>query len=333
MRLSVLDQSPVVYGGSARISLHQSIELAAMAEKLDYYRYWAAEHHDSPGLACTAPEILLSRIGSQTSVIRLGTGGLLLPHYSAYRAAELFHMLEALYPGRIDAGIGRAPGGMPRASLALSEGRPRNAARYPEQLEDLLNWLHDRPVEKYVYGEAKAGPSVRTAPPVWILGSSEKGAALAAAHGLPFTFAHFINEEETDRAAAVYVDQFQSSEWLDEPYFMAAASVVCAPTDKEAERLAKSVDLAVLSAEKGAPLPEIPHPEEAEAHDWSGYDGERQKENRRRLIVGSAKSAASQLQELAARTKAQELMIISNLHSHENRMQSYRLIAEELLHQ
>ncbi|WP_246238252.1 LLM class flavin-dependent oxidoreductase [Alkalicoccus luteus] len=331
MKLSILDQSPIVHEGTAQRSLHQSVELAKLAEEWGYGRYWAAEHHDSPGLSCTSPEILLSRIGAETSTIRLGTGGLLLPHYSAYRAAETFHMLEALFPGRIDAGIGRAPGGMPRASLALSEGRPRNVSRFPEQLDDLLNWLHYQPVEKYVYGEAKAGPYTETVPPVWILGSSVKGAALAASRGLPFTFAHFINEEETDQAASVYYEQFQPSKWLEKPSFMMAVSVVCAATDEEAERMAKSVDLAVLSAEKGMPLPEIPGPEKAAAHDWSGYDGERQTENRRRLIVGSAESAGMRLKELAKRTQASELMLISNLYSHETRLQSYQLIAEELI--
>src|SRR3954470_12709756 len=193
MKLSVLDQSPVISGSDARAAIQATLDLARRAEALGYERYWLAEHHAIAALADPCPEILLARLGAETSRMRIGTGGVLLPYYSAFRTAETFRMLEALYPGRIDLGIGRAPGGDARTAQAVGGGRLPDADRFPEQVWELLALLEGSLPDEHPLKRLRLQPEVEGVPQVWLLGSSDFSGALAAQLGLPFAFAHFIN--------------------------------------------------------------------------------------------------------------------------------------------
>lgn len=204
LRFSILDQSPISQGQTASEALADTVQLAQHAEQWGYTRFWVSEHHDAKTLAGSSPEILISHIGARTSSIRLGSGGVMLPHYSAFKVAENFNLLENLYPGRIDAGVGRAPGGMPRASFALSNGRLRDAGRFPEQLDELRMYLENSIPESHDYYGMTATPVPPEAPPIWMLGSGEGSSQLAAEKGLPYMFAHFINGEGGQDFAANY---------------------------------------------------------------------------------------------------------------------------------
>src|SRR4051794_38488685 len=193
MRLSVLDQSPIIRGHDARRAIEETLALARRADELGYYRYWLAEHHAIAALADPCPEVLVARLGAETKSLRVGTGGVLLPYYSAFRTAESFRMLEALYPGRIDLGIGRAPGGDARTAHAVSGGGFPDAARFPEQVQEVVAHLDGALPDGHPFHGVRVQPEVDTAPEVWLLGSSDYSGLLAAELGLPFSFAHFIN--------------------------------------------------------------------------------------------------------------------------------------------
>ncbi|QKS70565.1 LLM class flavin-dependent oxidoreductase [Paenalkalicoccus suaedae] len=328
MKLSILDQSPVAQGQTATQALKHTLDLAQKAEKWGYHRFWISEHHDSESLAGTTPEILLSHIGAHTSSIRLGSGGVMLPHYSPFKVAENFKMLEALYPDRIDAGMGRAPGGMPRATLALSEGNPRHAERFPTQIDDLLRYLRGEPIPEYPYGGAKAAPIVDTPPPVWILGSSGSSAQLAAQKGLPYTFAHFINADGGERFVNHYVNNFTPSEQAEKPQHMVAVFVVCADTDEQANYIASSLDLTMLQLEKGMPLHGTPDPAQASQYEFTPYELSRVEENRRRMIIGGPEIVKAELEDYAKRYQTDEVMVCTITYDHQDRLRSYELISE-----
>ncbi|TVP86147.1 MAG: LLM class flavin-dependent oxidoreductase [Alkalicoccus sp.] len=326
MKLSILDQTPAAEGMTAAEALKHTTELARRAEKWGYHRFWVSEHHDSSTLAGTSPEILLAHLAANTSRIRLGSGGVMLPHYSAFKVAENFHLLEALHPGRIDAGMGRAPGGMPRATLALSEGKPRRAERFPRQIDDLLRYLRFEKIPDYAYGEAVAGPVTKTIPPVWILGTSAGSAGLAAEKGLPYNFAHFINAEGGEEAVEKYRKQFQPSEQLKEPWNMATVFAVCADTDDKADFIASSLDLSLLSVEKGLGLKGTPAPEKAFHYPYEKYDLARIRENRERMIVGGPERVKDRLEKFASAYQTDELMICTITYNPEDRLRSYELL-------
>ena len=212
VRLSVLDQSPVPEGSTPADALKNSIELAKHVERLGYHRYWMSEHHAMELLACTAPEVLLARIGAETSRIRIGSGGIMLPHYSAYKVAEVFRTLHALYPGRVDLGIGRAPGGGPLEAHALRrERRQRSADDFTDQLAELLMFLnHDFPAE-HPFSQLTVSPEMPGGPEVWLLGSSMWSAEAAAQFGLPYSFAHFFSPVHTRAAIEHYTESFRAS--------------------------------------------------------------------------------------------------------------------------
>src|SRR5256885_6647639 len=267
MRLSVLDQSPVISGLGARRALEETITLARRVEELGYERYWLAEHHAIAALADPCPEILLARLGAETRRLRIGTGGVLLPYYSAFRVAESFRMLEALYPGRIDLGIGRAPGGDARTAQAVAGGGFPDASHFPQQLLELIGHLDGTLEAAHPFKRVRLQPEVETAPEVWLLGSSDYSGALAAQLGVAFAFAHFINPRGGDAVARSYRSNF--SPLRDKhPRVIVCTFAICAPTDEEAERLAAPIDLRRLHMALNIDSP-IPTAAEADAHRYS----------------------------------------------------------------
>src|ERR1700689_3560246 len=245
IKLSVLDQSPVSEGFTPADALRNTIELARLTDQLGYERYWIAEHHAIVTLASPAPEILLARIGAETSGIRIGSGGVLLPHYSPLKVAESFRMLHAMYPNRIDLGIGRAPGGSGLEAFALRRDRSDRIQNddFEEQMTELLAFLHHGFPSDHPFARIKVSPDMPGAPEVWLLGSSTWSAGLAAKLGLPYAFAHFITPEETPGALDFYRRNFKRSKYLEKPRAIIALGVICADTEAEARRLATSAQL------------------------------------------------------------------------------------------
>ncbi|TAA69791.1 LLM class flavin-dependent oxidoreductase [Planococcus salinarum] len=329
LRYSILDQSPVSEGSNPGEALKQTAILAQSAEQWGYTRFWVSEHHDAQTLAGSSPEILISHLGAVTETIRLGSGGVMLPHYSSFKIAENFKLLEALYPGRIDAGVGRAPGGMPRASLALNEGRPRNIDRFPEQIDELSMYLNDAIPDDHLYHGMKATPLTPSAPPIWILGSSMTSALLAADKGLPYMFAHFINGEGGQDYTRTYRERFVSAEG-NVPYVGFAIFVVCQETEEEAERVASSLDLALSMGAQGMPSKGTPSPEKAQAYEYSKFEKLLVAENRKRMVVGNPEQVGARLESLAQEYGADEVMLVSIAYDFESKLKTFRLVAEQL---
>src|SRR6185436_14149163 len=242
MRLSVLDQSPVISGLGARRAIEETLALARRVEALGYHRYWLAEHHAIAALADPCPEVLLARLGAETKRLRVGTGGVLLPYYSAFRVAETFRMLEALYPGRIDLGLGRAPGGNLRTAQAVGGGAMPDARDFDQQVWQLREHFHGSLPDDHPFKRVRLQPEVDTAPQIWLLGSSDYSGALAAELGLPFAFAHFINPHGGDAVARAYRQGFKSFNGS-KPEVIVCAFAICAESEAEAERLAAPIDL------------------------------------------------------------------------------------------
>jgi len=328
LRLSVLDQSPIPEGKTAVEALAFTGRLAEETEKLGYHRFWVAEHHFSENLAGASPEVLISHLAARTSTIRIGSGGVMLPHYSAYKVAENFRVLEALYPNRIDLGIGRAPGGMPLSTRALQEGHFHEGDPFPTQIEDLVTYLYDLADDQHRFPGLRATPIIETAPELWLLGSSGASAMLAAYHGAGYAFAHFINGNGGEEATRLYKSRFRSTIAGSAPHIIVAVFVVCAETDEEAERLASSLDLSLLLLEKGSPAKGTPSVEQALQYPYTDYDRFRLYENRKRMIVGSPQKVKEQIETMCRAYDADECMIVTITYDFEAKLTSYRLIAE-----
>lgn len=330
LRLSVLDQSPVPEGSTAQQALVETVKLAQLTERLGYNRFWVSEHHNTLSLAHSSPEVFISHIAAHTSSIRVGTGGVMLPHYSAYKVAENFRLLEALYPGRIDVGLGRAPGGMPIATRALQEGKAGSGYvdQYPQQIADLLHYFNDSNSEAHRFSGLVASPSVESKPEVWLLGSSGESAALAAELGVSFAFAQFINGAGGAPAVKAFKEQYVPSGYDSEPRAMVAIFVVCAETDEEAERLAASFDYQFLLLEQGQFTDGVVTPEKALAYPYSQTDWMRIKENRKRVVVGSQQTVKNELLKLSEQYETDELMIATIVHDYEAKRRSFKLLAE-----
>ena len=330
MKLSVLDQSPVPVGSTPADALQNTIALARLADRLGYERYWIAEHHAMDTLACPAPEILIARVAAETSGIRVGSGAVLLPHYSPLKVVECFRMLHALYPNRIDLGIGRAPGGGPVESFALRRDRKSSADvdDFPEQLAELLGFLRHTLAKGHPFSEIKVSPEMPGAPDVWLVGSSEWSAAAAAQIGLPYAFAHFIGPEMTRAAIEYYHSRFVPSAETPKPRTLVALGAVCADTEAEAQRLFASTRLHIRRIRQAKRLP-IPTPEQAlaglaEGPDPLLYDrGEWP-----RYIAGTPDQIRTALDRMANALAVEEFMIITVIHDHRARMHSYELLAE-----
>jgi luciferase family oxidoreductase group 1 len=328
LHLSILDQSPVISGHAPAHAVAETLKLAQAADALGYHRYWLAEHHAVAALADPCPEILLTRVASATARIRVGTGGVLLPYYSALKVAEVFRMLEALFPGRIDLGLGRAPGGDLLTAQALSSGAYSAAERFAEQVQDLVGFLDDALPEDHAYARVKAMPAGPASPPIWLLGSSDYSGALAAALGLRFAFAHFINALGGDAVTRAYRARFSPSAREAAPHAVVCAFVICAETAAAAEKLAACVDLRRLHMAQGLNTP-IPTLAEAQAQQYSERELAYIRSQRARTIIGDPRQVRERLRQLREQYEADELMILTITGDYASRLRSYELLARE----
>ena len=328
LALSVLDQAPVPNGSTAAAAVHQALALARATEALGYRRYWVAEHHGTRSLAATAPEILVGAVATATSTIRVGSGGVLLSHYSPLKVAETFRTLSALHPGRIDLGVGRTPGAdaVTEAALQYLPGVPGDE-RYVDKVVDLIGFLHDRLEPGHPFERVRAMPDGVPAPPVWLLGSSSHSGAVAAYLGLPFAFAHFITSAFGPQVMAAYRRGFQASEHAAAPEALVAVGVMCADTDADAERLARSADVWRLrpeGGERGALL----SPEEAAALTLTDLEEGKLAQSRAATVVGAPERVRAQLTSLAESFGVDELIVVTVCHDPNARLRSYELLAE-----
>jgi luciferase family oxidoreductase group 1 len=319
MKLSILDQSPVISGLGARRAIEETLALARRADELGYHRYWLAEHHAIAALADPCPEILLARLGAETRRLRVGTGGVLLPYYSAFRTAETFRMLEALYPGRIDLGIGRAPGGDARTAQAVGGGRFPDAERFPQQVWELTALLEGK------HHPARLQPEVDTVPEVWLLGSSDYSGALAAELGLAFAFAHFINPRGGDAVARAYRETFKATETRPTAQVIVCTFAIVGETDDDAERLAASIDLRRLHMALNIDSP-VPTLEEAARHRYSDEERRYVLGQRARALIGGPQKVREELLQMAERYAADEVMVLTITGDYDSRRRSYELL-------
>jgi luciferase family oxidoreductase group 1 len=327
MKLSVLDQSPVISGHPARSAIEETLALARRAEALGYHRYWLAEHHAIAALADPCPEILLGRLGAETSRMRIGTGGVLLPYYSAFRTAESFRMLEALYPGRIDLGVGRAPGGDARTAQAVGGGHFPDAERFPQQVWELVAHLDGTLPDEHPFKSVRLQPEGSTAPEVWLLGSSDYSGALAAQLGLPFSFAHFINPRGGEEVARAYRENFQSTGREPKARTMVCTFAICGENDDDAERLAASIDLRRLHMALNIDSP-VPTAQEAGRHQYTREERQYVMGQRARAVIGGPERCRREIEALAQRYGADEVMVLTITGDYASRLGSYeRLIA------
>ena len=337
LRLSVLDQSPVSSGSTPSQALRNSIALAQHVEALGFHRFWMSEHHAMDLLACTAPEIMLARIGAETSSIRLGSGGIMLPHYTSLKVAETFCTLHALFPNRIDLGIGRAPGGGPIEATALRRYRaaPSNALQvddFPDQLSELIAFLHHGFPPQHPFSRITVSPESPGGPDIWLLGSSMWSASAAAEFGLPYAFAHFFSGEGTRQAIEHYQAYFRANPELGEnsreiPEAMAAIGVICAETHAEAERLFQSVRLLQLRIRQNDRRP-VATPHEASAELRSIPQTETPCSEFPRYFFGTPDKVRSQLLAMAHSLNIGELVVNTITHDPAARLRSYTLLAE-----
>jgi luciferase family oxidoreductase group 1 len=326
MKLSVLDQSPVPAGSRPEDALRNTIDLARAAERFGYTRYWLAEHHNTRGLAGPAPEVMVATVAAATDRIRVGSGGVMLPHYSSLKVAEQFRVLEALHPGRIDLGIGRAPGGDMMSAAALRIPTPEGD-RFPNQVQDLIGFLEDRLDPRHPFARVRATPEPSDGvPPVWLLGSSDYSAAVAAVLGTGFSFAHFINPAGGEHVVAEYRASFKPSPAFPQPRASVGVNVMCAQTTEEAILLASSVRLWRRRLRLGDPGP-VPTVDDA-LTELGDRARERPQDDERRLAVGNPDEVRVELEELAERYGVEELVVLTICHDHSARVRSYELLAE-----
>jgi luciferase family oxidoreductase group 1 len=325
--LSVLDQSPISEGSTGGEALRNSIDLAQLAERLGYHRYWIAEHHATPMLASPSPEALIGPIAALTSTMRIGSGGVMLPHYSPLKVAETFSMLAGLFPGRIDLGIGRAAGTDPLATFALQRDRRQGALDdFPEQLLELRGYLEDSLPAEHPFARVAKLPGKPEVPEIWLLGSSPQSAIWAGELGLPYVFADFINSEGA-HIAELYRERFVPSAHLAKPKVMVATWALSADTREEAERLSTSSRMALSllrTTGKMIPVPTV----ETATRFLEEPAGSLPIARRRRMTLGTKQMVRDGLEAIAREYGAEELMIVTITHSHEARKRSYELVAE-----
>ncbi len=327
MKLSILDQSPIIAGHGAAQALEETLKLARRADALGYHRYWLAEHHAIAALADPCPEVLLARLGAETRRIRIGSGGVLLPYYSAFKTAEVFRMLEALYPGRVDLGIGRAPGGDRRTAQAVGGGHFPDADRFPEQVWELVGHLDGTLPGDHPFKRVRVQPEATTAPEVWLLGSSDYSGLFAAQLGLRFSFAHFINAHGGDLVMRAYKDRYQPSQREPQPHTSVCCFVICAESDDEAERRARVVDSRRLDMAYNLDTV-VPTQEQAEARTYNEQERAHIQQQRARLVHGAAATCKAKLLAIAKQYSADELMILTITGSYATRLESYERLAE-----
>ncbi|MEK3886160.1 LLM class flavin-dependent oxidoreductase [Bacillus sp. FSL K6-3431] len=331
MLLSILDQSPISANQNAKEALNESMKLAQAGEALGYTRYWIAEHHDLPGLACSAPEVLLSYIGANTNTIRVGSGAVLLPHYKPYKVAEIYNTLATLFPNRIDIGIGRAPGGSAEATDALSDNFLQNVWRLPDLVKELLHFLADDFPAEHDYSKVSASPLPEVSPVPWLLGTSKKSALLAAENGMFYTFGQFMSDNDGAAIIQQYIDAFKPRKQGQIPQVILTVSAVCAETSEKAENIALSSLIWALQKEKGKGLFGVPSIREAKEYKLTDKEKEILEKMRQKVIIGNPQEVNRKLTELQTTHKADEIMINTITYCPKDRIHSYTLIAKELL--
>ena len=327
--LSVLDLCPVPTGESIGEVIRRSVDLAGHVERWRFRRYWVAEHHNIPGIASSAPAVLVGQIASATSTIRVGSGGVMLPNHAALTIAEQFGTLEAMHPGRIDLGIGRAPG-TDRVTAGALRGDRGEPSDFADQLAELQGYFaeeHDRPGE-IGQGCIRAIPAEGNTPLLWLLGSTGRSAQLAGELGLPFAFAHHFSPANTKPGLALYRRTFRPSEWLAEPYCLVSVAVLCAPDTARAQWLHGSSRLSMLRLRSGRPST-LPSPDEAGEYPYSPAEQAVIDETTASEVVGDPATVIERLEQLVASTGADELMVTTSAFAHADRLASYELLAEE----
>lgn len=324
MKLSVLDLAPNLSGHTTTESFKHSVALAQFAESIGLHRYWFAEHHNMAGIASSAPEVLISHIAALTKTIRVGSGGIMLPNHATLHMAEIFKTLEALYPGRIDFGIGRAPGSGQKATAALRGKRDTGGQDFPQQYADLVLWLkNERPS---TFPGVEAIPNISSMPEIWMLGSSDFGAQMAGHHGLPYAFAQHFSHIPALEIFRLYRESFRPSEFLKVPHAMMATHIICADTDAEAEELALSSDLSFsLFVQTGKSIA-LPSVAEAKAYGYTAEDWRQVRAGGMPKFVGSPETIAKKLSPFLKSGLIDELMVLTMVHDQEARRKSYELV-------
>ncbi|MEC1524169.1 LLM class flavin-dependent oxidoreductase [Neobacillus niacini] len=330
MRLSILDQAPISSNQSAAEALKESMKLAQAGEALGYTRFWIAEHHDLPGLACSAPEVMLGYIGANTNKIRIGSGAVLLPHYKPYKVGEVYNMLATLFPGRVDVGIGRAPGGSAEATNALSDNFLLQVWNMPNTIQDLLYFLENNIPPEHQHAKVTASPVPNIPPIPWLLGTSKKSAILAAESGLAYAFGQFMSDQDGGAIIEQYKNDFKPRKNNDVSQVIVTVSVICAETTKKAEDVALSSLVWGLQRKRGEGHRGVPSIQEAKNY-LENEDKNILGEMKNSMIIGNPQQVKKRIEELQKKYNADEIMIVTITHSPEDKIQSYKLIAEEFL--
>jgi luciferase family oxidoreductase group 1 len=325
--LSVLDLTPHAAGSTSSRALNNSIDLGTLTDQLGYHRFWLAEHHNLASIVSTAPEVMIGQVARATRGIRVGAGGIMLPNHAPLRVAENFRVLEALFPGRIDLGLGRAPGSDGRAALALRRSVERvTGDEFPDLLDELLAFGKGKFPAGHPLTGVRALPDDVPLPPIWILGSSDFGARLAARKGFGFGFAHHFSAEWVLPAARAYRDGFQPSNHQPTPYLILTVSAVCAASDEEADYIASTLDLASVRRARGE-FAQLVDPKEAVSYPFSASERAIVANFRANIFVGSPQTVRAGIEKLAAATHADEIMITTMIFDHAARRRSYELLA------
>lgn len=327
LELSILDQTPVRKGSNPVEALQESVELAKLADRLGYTRYWVSEHHNTGTLAGSAPEVLIARLGAETKQIRFGSGGIMLPNHSTLKVAENFRLLEALYPGRIDLGIGRAPGGDRLTAQLLNPTNTFDPQEYVQQISTLQAMLADKPAAGNAEGKVKAMPFVQTKPEIWMLTSSGESAYLAAHFGLALSYAQFINPVGGPQAMETYRQRFVPSDELSAPLGNVGVFAFVSDDEQKAQEVRAVMDYRLLSFEKGR-FEEQPTFEVAKAYQYTMAEWQRVLFNRQRTVVGTPDFVKARLEELAATFGVNEIVISTFTEHAADRTRSYELLAE-----
>ncbi len=329
MRLSVLDQSMIVSGRSPDTSIRETVELARLCDELGYHRFWLSEHHSSDSIAGSAPEVLLAALAMVTKRIRLGSAGVMLPHYSALKVAEQFRVLEALAPGRIDLGLGRAPGSDGRTAFALNPNAAEAANAFPAQLRDLMAWVGGTALpDNHPFRSVMAQPAGPGSPEIWVLGSSSYGAQVAAFFGLPYCYAYFFTEGQgAAEALELYRATYRPSAAHPHPYSAIAVFALAAETQAEADRLFAPREVWRAERERGRYVP-LPSPEEAAAYPFTGMDIARNAASRERSAYGTPDVVRGRLEAIGRSHGVDEIAVVTALHDPASRRRSFSLLAE-----
>ena len=328
VRLSVLDQSPIRAGCTPADALRETLELANSCDRLGYHRYWLAEHHSTGGLAGSAPEIMIGQVAQRTRNLRVGSGGVMLNHYSSLKVAEAFRVLEALFPGRIDCGIGRAPGSDGLTASALAHGPGTlGIEHFPAQIQDLRAWLNGDMPEDHPFRRVEAMPTGATVPELWLLGSSDQSAAYAAWFGCAFSFAHFINARGGEHVMEAYRQHFRPSFQFAQPTGSVGVFVICADTEEEALNLRWSRDLWLLRLHAGRTAP-VPTVDEAKNYPYSEREKAIVVHNRQRTIAGDPEQVRESIIALSEAYGIDEFVVVTICDRFEARLRSYELLAD-----